>query len=388
MKSLFLRMRAIHWVGTLALFTNAFIFTESVTSQVIQFLVATFLVIHDFDEKIWGVDSLRHVTSYMTLFEKKNLSVACEINSRYNSEIGKVLGVINSFRENVRLALTDIQQQASTSDDIAEHLKSKTHNISMRINEQNKRVGEISQLVDILDKSSVTLQSKADETRQKVEGTKVGLLRFNKNMDIMVSELNGYIIKNDELQTKFQSLSEQTGSIGQVITVISNLADQTNLLALNAAIEAARAGEHGRGFAVVADEVRNLAASTQSSLNQINQIIARISTAVLDAGDQMRSQSGSLGTLSTYTKASQNELDTVSSSIDGILNLIGTENPSDNIDIIQINKLVKDIAVETDALKILSGSNAQDCQELRNQGSRLTKVTEQIVEHLSLFKTQ
>ncbi|MFC3024926.1 methyl-accepting chemotaxis protein [Vibrio zhugei] len=388
MKSLFLRMRTIHWLGAIFLFINALFFTESTVSQVLQYVVTFFLVIHDIDEKIWGVDSLKNVALYMKTFEQRDLSVPCDIDSTYNSEFGKVLEVINRFREEVRLALTDIQKQASASDGIADHLKGKVQSISARIGEQDTRVSEITQLVNVLDNTSAALQNKGEETRQQVESTRDGIIRSNETMGEMIQELSQYITSNDELQSKFTALSEQTSSIGQVIAVISNLADQTNLLALNAAIEAARAGEHGRGFAVVADEVRNLAASTQSSLDEINGIIAGISTAVLEAGEQMKLQSGAIESVSAHTQAGQEELLATCSSIDGILNLISNENNTDSVDIHQISRLVSDVSLEVEALKSLSGSNAKDCEELEKQGYRLRNVTEQIVQQLGTFKTR
>ncbi|WP_413283642.1 methyl-accepting chemotaxis protein [Vibrio sp. MA40-2] len=387
MRSLFLRMRTIHWLGAIFLFINALFFTESTVSQVFQYIVTVFLVIHDIDEKIWGVDSLKNVALYMKAFERRDLSVPCDIDSSYNSEFGKVLEVINRFREEVRLALTDIQKQAGASDDIAEHLKGKVQSISIRIGEQDTRVSGITQLVDVLDNTSAALRDKGEETRQQVESTRDGIIRSNETMGEMIQELSQYITSNDELQNKFTALSEQTSSIGQVISVISNLADQTNLLALNAAIEAARAGEHGRGFAVVADEVRNLAASTQSSLDEINSIIAGISTAVLEAGEQMKLQSGAIESVSAHTQAGQEELLATCSSIDEILNLISNDNNIDSVDIHQISRLVNDVSLEVEVLKSLSGSNAKDCEELQIQGDKLTNVTEQIVEQLGTFKT-
>jgi|TARA_R110001583_G_scaffold79153_1_gene213997 methyl-accepting chemotaxis protein len=388
MRSLFLRMRLIHWFGSIVLFINALFLTNEIVSQVAQYLVIIFLIIHDIDEKYWGVDSLKNVTTYMKTFEKKDLSVACNVDSRYNLEIGYVLDVVNTFRVNVNDTLVDIQQQANTSDDIAELLKHKAQSISLRIQEQDKRVDYLTNRVNILDSTSVSLRDKAEATRQQVEHTQAGLISSNAHMGTMSQGLNSYIENNNKLQEKFNSLSEQTKSIVNVVSVIKKLADQTNLLALNAAIEAARAGEHGRGFAVVADEVRNLAFSTQKSLDEINQIIVGISDAVVDAGEQMKSQSNEITRLAEYTITSQAELRQACTNIDEILGLIGQDKTENNIDIQYINRLVGDVAGEIEVLKTLSSSNAFDCNELEQQGHRLSQVTAQIVEQLGTFKTR
>lgn len=381
-------MRLIHWLGAIALLINALFFTEQLLSQILQYVIVALLIIHDLDEKYWGVDSLNEITNYMRSFERKDLSVPCQVNSRYNSEMGKILSVINSFRSNVTGALVDIQTQANISDEIAETLTSTTQNITQRIQTQDQRVDNIAEQFHILDQQSLALQTKAEQTESQVSKTREELLQSNDAMNNMASIIKSYVSSSETLSVKFDSLSEQVTSIGSVVLVINNLADQTNLLALNAAIEAARAGEHGRGFAVVADEVRQLAMSTQNSLDQINQIIVGISTAVQQAGEQMNLQSQNLTTLSQHSATSQTEIGAACDSIDGILNLIGQEQVQGNVDIRYIHKLVGDVANEISILKQLSSSNAEDCDELQHQGKRLNEVTDQIVDQLGAFKTQ
>ena len=90
---------------------------------------------------------------------------------------------------------------------------------------------------------------------------------------------------------------------------------------------------------------------------------------------------------SSHTQKAQEELHNAGNSIEGVLNLIVSEDSGDNIDINQLNQLVKDVALEIDALQTLSSSNAKDCEDLSLQGQRLASVTDQIVGHLDLFKT-
>ncbi|MBY8047414.1 methyl-accepting chemotaxis protein [Vibrio fluvialis] len=387
MRSLFIRMRFVHWLGVIILVMNALFLTENITSQILQGIVVIFLIIHDIDEKIWGVDSLKNVTMYMKNFERKDLSTPCNVNSQYNSEITNVLNVINTFRRNVKLALEEIQQQAMTSDEISTQLKYKSTNISDRILRQDASVSSLNEQLEKLDNTSIALKVKAEETQMQVKSTHAKLEHSVGMMDNLVQGLDQYLESNHQLQKSFNQLSAQTLSIENVVSVIAKLADQTNLLALNAAIEAARAGNQGRGFAVVADEVRRLAQSTQESLHEINSIVSEISTTVKMAGAQMSSQTSTITLLSENTIKSQTEIRIANESIGSVLSFIEHNESEQEVNIHTVSQLVGEANAKVDELKQLSSSNAIDCEALIKQGINLTKVTENVVEKLSMFKT-
>ncbi|MBY7947218.1 methyl-accepting chemotaxis protein [Vibrio fluvialis] len=387
MRSLFIRMRFVHWLGVIILVMNALFLTENLISQILQGIVVIFLIIHDIDEKIWGVDSLKNVTMYMKNFERKDLSTPCNVNSQYNSEITNVLNVINTFRRNVKLALEEIQQQAMASDEISTQLKYKSTNISDRILRQDASVSSLNEQLEELDNTSIALKVKAEETQMQVKSTHAKLEHSVGMMDNLVQGLDQYLESNHQLQNSFNQLSAQTLSIENVVSVIAKLADQTNLLALNAAIEAARAGNQGRGFAVVADEVRRLAQSTQDSLNEINSIVSEISTTVKMAGAQMSSQTSTITLLSENTIKSQTEIRIANESIGSVLSFIEHNESEHEVNIHKVSQLVGEANAKVDELKQLSSSNAIDCEALIKQGINLTKVTENVVEKLSMFKT-
>ncbi|GHZ25305.1 chemotaxis protein [Vibrio cholerae] len=387
MYSLFIRMRFVHWLGVVILVMNALFFTENMISQILQGIVVIFLIIHDIDEKIWGVDSLKNVTMYMRNFERKDLSTPCNINSQYNSEITNVLNVINTFRFNVKVALEEIQQQAIASDEISTQLKYKSTNISERILRQDASVSSLNEQLEKLDNTSIALKVKAEETQMQVKSTHAKLEHSVGMMDNLVQGLDQYLESNHQLQKSFNKLSAQTLSIEHVVSVIAKLADQTNLLALNAAIEAARAGNQGRGFAVVADEVRRLAQSTQESLHEINSIVSEISTTVKMAGVQMSSQTSTITLLSENTIKSQTEIRIANESIGSVLSFIEHNESEQEVNIHTVSQLVGEANAKVDELKQLSSSNAIDCEALIKQGINLTKVTENVVEKLSMFKT-
>jgi len=294
MKSLFLRMRLVHWVAIVLLLINALVFTEALISQIVQFVLILAVIIHDIDEKRWGVNSLKQVSQYMEQFSKKDLSKPCEVNTNFNSEIGHVVKVIDSFRNVIQQSLLELQQQGHHNSirvqdihNFCEELMSCVHQINQITHNCSESLSKTSehstQVADI--------SSQADEQMHTVDQQ---LQQSSADINRLRHQVSDYAQLNQQLDQQLATLNDNAKNVEGVLNVVAEIADQTNLLALNAAIEAARAGEQGRGFSVVAEEVRALAVRTQDSLAQINTIIQNINQASTDASAQMIHQNKSL----------------------------------------------------------------------------------------------
>jgi methyl-accepting chemotaxis protein len=184
----------------------------------------------------------------------------------FTSKIQKVIkSVGESVNESGRLA-KDMAIVAEKANQISVNVQAETENVATAINQMSMTAAEVASNAKLAADSTHEADSEADISAEVVD----------KAMK-KITELSTELISTEEVA---KGLQVSSSKIGQILDVIVGIADQTNLLALNAAIEAARAGEAGRGFAVVADEVRTLASRTQASTNEINQIIDAIRSAI------------------------------------------------------------------------------------------------------------
>lgn len=150
------------------------------------------------------------------------------------------------------------------------------------------------------------------DTKENMDYAFLQLRNGRQEIESLLSTINHSAQLEGELSQKLEHLNTEASQVKSILTVIGDIADQTNLLALNAAIEAARAGEHGRGFAVVADEVRKLAERTQKSLVEINATINVIVQNISDATEQMRQNIDAMDNVTTISdKVDRNINETV-----------------------------------------------------------------------------
>ncbi|MES3006484.1 MAG: PAS domain-containing methyl-accepting chemotaxis protein [Pseudomonadota bacterium] len=193
-----------------------------------------------------------------------------------NDEIGSVALALKSQESKISTILSRIQDTASTLDTLSSSANNSVLKTDQAIQDQQVEISSVSSAVHemscaILSVSENTTQT-SDAAEQADQSVDVGRHSIDESLTA-TSQLADYI---DEVSRTIEQLGVDSKAIGSVIDVINTIAGQTNLLALNAAIEAARAGEQGRGFAVVADEVRTLAQRTQDSTIEIKDIVSRI----------------------------------------------------------------------------------------------------------------
>ncbi|WQX97028.1 methyl-accepting chemotaxis protein TlpB [Helicobacter pylori] len=350
------------------------ILTATIALVVLTLIYAKLRIVKRIDELVLKINAFSH--------GDKDLRAKIDVGDR-NDEISQVGRGINLFVENARLIMEEIKGISTsnkTSMDklvqIAQETQKSMKDSSTTLNSVKNKATDVASMMNASIEQSQGLRKRLIETQ--------GLVKESKDaIGDLFSQITESAHTEEELSNKVEQLSRNADDVKSILDIINDIADQTNLLALNAAIEAARAGEHGRGFAVVADEVRNLAGRTQKSLAEINSTIMVIVQEINDVSSQMNLNSQKMERLSDMSKSVQETYEKMSSNLSSVV-----QDSNQSMDDYaksgrQIEAMVSDfVGVEKVASKTLA-----DSSDILNIATHVSGTTMNLDKQVNLFKT-
>lgn len=289
---------------------STFILTLIVTLVVILVAVATSFLI--------STGILKRLTSLSDSFldlTKGNGDLTRRVDEKGNDEVSHLAIRFNAFASRIHQLIADAVKQSQSASNSTKAIFDDTQQALVQLQQKQQYTSSVSSQVEQLVSSSKGIATNANETASAATQAKAYSEEANTTVNSAVSVISELAHDIEDSSTKIAMLREQIEEISNVLAVINGIADQTNLLALNAAIEAARAGEQGRGFAVVADEVRELAQRTQGSTEEIKQTISALQSSANKAVTTMNQSSTRSIEASSVAQKAQTALTHVQSAL-------------------------------------------------------------------------
>ena len=298
-------------------------------------------------------------------------------------EIAKISNDINNFIERIRVLISDTKNLSSENSSVANELSSTSLQTGKRVEESTQIVEETNQKCKSMQESMKESLSIAQAGKDDLQKASTHIKTATDAIRALSSQIVDSANVENQMAGKIEQLSRDAEQVKSVLVVINDIADQTNLLALNAAIEAARAGEHGRGFAVVADEVRQLAERTQKSLTEINATINVIVQAINDSSEQMGINSKQIQELTHVASDVEKTINDMSATMNNAIAM------SDKTmqDYIATGKNVNEIMDGISEINQISSENARSVEEIASAAEHLNKMTDALNTKLSVFRT-
>ncbi len=314
----------------------------------------------------------------------KNHDLSQQINSKGSpGEIQEMEKSFNILLGSLKELITITKSSSTENAAISHELSTTAINVGQNVESSVSIIQEASSKAKHVEYEITAAIADAKNSKEDIVKANDNLVNARNDIVYLTSKVQATAHTELELANNMESLSKDASEIKSVLNVISDIADQTNLLALNAAIEAARAGEHGRGFAVVADEVRKLAERTQKTLSEINATINIVVQSIEDASSHMNTNSDEIQKLA-------NLADDVESQINSTAQIV--------LEAVQVSdqtvssfentgNSLKTIVNQVEKINELSSVNARSVEEIASAAEHLNIQTNDLNSKLQTFIT-
>lgn len=311
-----------------------------------------------------------------------NGDLRADVSSSRKDETGQLLNALGAMIVNlrdlvhrIRSNANDIASSSSQLSTVTEQNSAgmteqldQTDQVATAMNEMVATVGEVARSAEEASTAATDASDKASAGEQAVDDTLT-----------LVTDMNQQV---EQVMARLETLQEDTQSISTVLDVIKSVAEQTNLLALNAAIEAARAGEQGRGFAVVADEVRSLAQRTQGSAADIETLISNLVSSARETGDVMTAGASLAGRTLDSARHTGDSIRQMAQAVDNITRL----NQQIATAAEQQSSVAEDINRNVTAIRDVSDRTATSTHQVASASTELADLSDGLKQQVARFE--
>jgi len=295
---------------------------------------------------------------------------------------GSLLANAFNMQSKLREMISSVKNQAAQVGDMAHSLATSANQIAENVNHESDAVSSMAAAIEELSVSTTHISDQGDSAKRIANSSRSNA---EQGAQVVNKTVSGLLSSAQDIQTasnEVSRLGEDASRISEVVKVIKEIADQTNLLALNAAIEAARAGEQGRGFAVVADEVRKLAERTAGATSEINQMsskIGEVANHALSGMDKVVKTTqqgvGDAETAQVSIKNIQESFGKVSGVIDDIASAL-----------VEQTEAANELAKSTERVSQMSEENSSSAQQLLSLANDLEAKAREVRNSVEIFK--